>query len=145
MPDSGFPSAQAAETAFYEAFENADHEAMMAVWGPDEDSECIHPLGERIVGVVAIGESWRRILTKGKRMRFQLSHTNRFQDGQLAVHVLYENISISGKQQPPVIATNIYRFNGSGWHMILHHASPATTIESATETESAGTVRQTIH
>lgn len=123
-----FASAQEAEAAFYAAFENADHEAMMAVWSQDEDIECIHPLGDRLVGVAAVSESWRRILARGKRMQFQLRQSNLYQNGQLAIHSLYENISIGGKSQPPLVAVNIYRFNGNGWQMILHHASPATRI-----------------
>lgn len=139
-----FANAQEAEAAFYAAFENADHEAMMAVWSQDEDIECIHPLGDRLVGVAAVSESWRQILSRGKRMQFQLRQSNLYQNGQLAIHSLYENISIGGKSQPPVVAVNIYRFNGTGWQMILHHASPATRINDETDKQDAGRTR-TIH
>jgi ketosteroid isomerase-like protein len=142
---AGFPSAQAAEKAFYAAFENADFAAMMAVWSPDADIECIHPLGERLMGPEAVGRSWRRMLSGGKRMQFRLAHTKRFQTDRLAIHILYENITIAGKQQPPVIATNIYRFNGEGWHMILHHASPATEIGKTTDTEDTVTSGPVVH
>ncbi len=139
-----FASAQEAETAFYAAFENADHEAMMGVWSQDEDIECIHPLGERLVGVAAVGESWRQILTRDKRMQFQLRQSNRYQDGELAIHSLYEDISIDGKSQPPVVTVNIYRFNGTGWQMILHHASPATRINRESDKQDPG-ADHTIH
>jgi ketosteroid isomerase-like protein len=137
MSLTGFPSAQAAEAAFYEAFENADYPAMMAVWSAETDIECIHPLGDRLMGPEAVAESWRRVLSGGKRMQFRLAHTKRFQTNRLAIHILYENITIAGKQQPPVIATNIYRFNGQGWQMIFHHASPSTRIGKS---DSAGDV-----
>ena len=26
--------------------------------------------------------------------------------------------------RPPILATNLYRKEGEGWHMVLHHASP---------------------
>jgi ketosteroid isomerase-like protein len=145
MTPAGFPSAEAAETAFYAAFENADYVAMMAVWSPDVDIECIHPLGERLMGPEAVSNSWRRMLSGGKRMQFRLAHTKRFQADQLAIHVLYENITIAGRQQPPVIATNIYRFNGRGWHMILHHASPATEIGKAVDMENTATTGPVVH
>jgi ketosteroid isomerase-like protein len=145
MISAGFPSARAAETAFYAAFENADYVAMMAVWSPDDDIECIHPLGARLMGPEAIGNSWRRMLSGGKRMQFRLTHTKRFQTDQLAIHILYENIAIAGRQQPPVIATNIYRFNGRGWHMILHHASPATDIGKSAELENTATAGPVVH
>lgn len=140
-----FPSAQAAEKAFYAAFENADHVEMMAVWSPDADIECIHPLGERLMGPKAVGDDWLRMLSGGKRMQFRLAHIKRFQTEQLAVHILYENITIAGKQQPPVIATNVYRFNGSGWHMILHHASPATNIGKSSDVENTAKAGPVVH
>jgi ketosteroid isomerase-like protein len=139
-----FSSAQEAEAAFYAAFENADHEAMMGVWSQDEDIECIHPLGDRLVGITAVSESWRQILSRVKRMQFQLRQSNRYQNSQLAIHSLYENISIDGKSQLPVVAINIYRFNGTGWHMILHHASPATRINDKPGNQGASS-DQTIH
>jgi ketosteroid isomerase-like protein len=145
MTIAEFPSAQAVETAFYAAFENADYAAMMAVWSPDADIECIHPLGERLMGPEAVGNSWRRLLSGGKRMQFRLAHTKRFQTDRLAIHILYENITIADTQQPPVIATNVYRFNGRGWHMILHHASPATDIGKAAGIENTVTSAPVVH
>jgi hypothetical protein len=44
-----------------------------------------------------------------------------------------------------VIATNIYRFNGRGWHMILHHASPATEIGKSFGKQNAGTAPPVVH
>jgi SnoaL-like domain len=140
-----FTSPQAAETAFYAAFENADHVEMMAVWSPDADIECIHPLGERLMGPKAVGNDWLRMLSGGKRMQFRLAHIKRFQTEQLAVHILYENITIAGKQQPPVVATNVYRFNGRGWHMILHHASPATNIGKSAVVENTAKAGPVVH
>lgn len=136
MMQTQFPSADAAETAFYEAFEQNDIEAMMDVWCMHEDIECIHPLGERLMGVEAVTGSWRSILSGSRQLRFRISHARRIQSDQLAIHVVYENISIGGREQPPVIATNVYRFNGSGWHMVLHHASPATDIGGTRKPET---------
>lgn len=145
MSSNAFRSAQAAEAAFYEAFENADYAAMMSVWSPDSDIECIHPLGERLMGPEAVAASWHRMLSGRKRMQFRLAHTKRIQADRLAIHILYENITIAGKQQPPVIATNIYRFDGEGWRMILHHASPATEIGKPDEAENATATGPVVH
>ena len=46
----GFPTAQDAEAAFYEAFETGDLEAMMNVWAEDEEIVCVHPGEARLVG-----------------------------------------------------------------------------------------------
>ena len=43
-----FPTAQDAETAFYEALERCDLEGMMAVWAEDEEIVCVHPAGGRV-------------------------------------------------------------------------------------------------
>jgi ketosteroid isomerase-like protein len=145
MTPQGFSDAQAAETAFYAAFENADYEAMMGVWSTDNDIECIHPLGERLVGTKAIGNSWRRMFSGGRRMRFRPDHVKRFLSERLVIHIVYENISIEGRQQPPVIATNVYRFDGEGWRMILHHASPATGIGKASGRENTSTATPVVH
>ena len=51
-----FPTAQDAETAFYDAFERADVAAMMAVWAEDDDVVCVHPSGPRLVGFEAAGD-----------------------------------------------------------------------------------------
>ena len=140
-----FPSAEAAETAFYEAFENGDPRAMMNVWCTHEDIECIHPLGDRLMGVASVTDSWRSILSGSRELRFRISHARRFQSAHLAIHVVYENISIDGRQQPPVIATNVYRFNGSSWRMVLHHASPATDIEGKRKPQAGRTGDSTLH
>ena len=52
-----FNSAQAAETAFYDAFQRADLEAMMLIWHLHE-AVCIHPFGQRIEGRGAVRRSW---------------------------------------------------------------------------------------
>lgn len=142
---SGFASAAEAEAAFYHAFETADVVAMMAVWEPSDDIECIHPLGERITGLQDVDASWRRILSRSGRMQFSLGDIKCFADERLVTHILYENITIDGTRQPAVIATNVYRFDGSGWHMILHHASPATAIGTQNSTEKSTANTQILH
>jgi ketosteroid isomerase-like protein len=140
-----FHSAEAAEAAFYRAFEQNDAGAMMQVWSPEEDIECIHPLGKRLMGVDAVADSWRSILSGSRQLTFRLTHTKRFQTDSLAIHVVYENIAVDGRPQPPVVATNVYRFNGSSWHMVLHHASPATDIAAKDEAETGQTGDSTLH
>jgi ketosteroid isomerase-like protein len=142
---SVYASAAEAEAAFYRAFENADVAAMMAVWEPTDDIECIHPLGERITGLHAVDESWRRILSRSGRMQFELGDIKHFGDDRLVTHILYENITIDGNRQPAVIATNIYRYNGTGWLMILHHASPATAIGTGKSPNGSAGDTQTLH
>ncbi|MGH8751941.1 MAG: YybH family protein [Burkholderiales bacterium] len=127
MKAMSFATPQDAEAAFYEAFESADLEAMMAVWAEDEEVICVHPSGPRLAGHALIRESWRKIFANGPRLRFHLSGQQYMRGMLLSVHSVYENILVEGETAPrhPVIATNIYLLTAKGWRMLLHHACPA--------------------
>ena len=122
-----FATPQDAETAFYEAFEKADLDAMMAVWADDDDIVCVHPGGLRLSGMTQVRESWRQIFAAGQTLRFQLRRQQSLNGMTLAVHSAYEQVAVAGEAQPrsPVIATNIYMRTENGWRMVVHHASPA--------------------
>ncbi|WP_455235444.1 YybH family protein [Thiogranum longum] len=137
MPKTGFPTPEEAEQAFYDAFVNADLSAMMAVWADREFIECIHPMGDRNQGRSAVAESWRQIFDGGLRVELELSDVHRTQDALLAVHIVYEHLSIPGRnaKYPPVIATNIYQLIEDGWYLVLHHASPSPGDDGEDEEE----------
>ena len=122
-----FATPEDAESAFYEALENADLEAMMTVWADDEEIVCVHPGGPRLAGFDRVRESWRRIFEGGPSMRFHLSGQQYLRGVRLAIHSLHENIIVAGQTRPvgPVVATNIYILTEHGWRMLVHHASPA--------------------
>lgn len=122
-----FDTPEAAEAAFYAAFEQADLAAMMQVWDEAPDIACIHPMSRVISGRAEVGRSWQGVFASELRLRFtcepvQLSHS-----GNLVVSVLYEHIQVVGetKPRPPMLATNVYRHGEQGWRLVLHHASPA--------------------
>jgi uncharacterized protein (TIGR02246 family) len=122
-----FATPEDAESAFYEAFENADIEAMMAVWDNEGEIACIHPMGPRLTGYDEIRSTWKAVFRNSPVMRFELRQTQVFQDPTLSIHVVYEHIFVKGESEPrpPMIATNVYRLTSSGWRLILHHASPS--------------------
>jgi uncharacterized protein (TIGR02246 family) len=122
-----FTTAQDTETAFYEALEKADLDAMMAVWADDDDIVCVHPGGMRLSGIEQVRESWRQIFAGGLALRFRLRHLRTIDGMTLAVHSVYEQIAVAGetRARQPVIATNIYIRTENGWRMFAHHASPA--------------------
>ena len=128
-----FTTPQEAEAAFYEAFEKADLEAMMAVWADDDDIVCVHPGGIRLAGMAQVRESWRQIFAGGQTLRFQLRHQQSLNGMTLVVHSAYEQVSVAGESQArnPVIATNIYMRTERGWRMVVHHASPAPVSPDA--------------
>jgi uncharacterized protein (TIGR02246 family) len=136
-----FATPEDAETAFYEALESADLEAMMSVWAEDEEIVCVHPGGPRLTGFEQVRESWREIFSGGPSMRFQLTGQQYLRGVRVAIHSVHENIVVTGQSRPinPIVATNVYIQTERGWRMLVHHASPALR-EAARPEEPAPTV-----
>ena len=142
-----FASPQDAESAFYEALTKADLDAMMAVWADDDDIYCVHPNGARISGVENVRESWRQIFSSGQTLRFQLRESQVVQGMMLAVHSVYEHITIAGEARPqaPMIATNGYFRTERGWRMVAHHASPVPVPATANPEPRRAAPPKTLH
>ena len=88
--------------------------------------------GARLSGLAPIRESFRQMFREGANMRFQLRGVQQIRGGLLAVHSVYEYITLVGerRQADPVIATNVYANAGGGWRMIGHHASPVANARA---------------
>lgn len=121
-----FTTPQEAESAFYEALERADLDAMMAVWSEDDDIVCIHPGSARLTGYATVREAWRRIFEGGTRLKVRILALSTVHGPFTAVHSLIEQIEVLDDKEmtAPVAATNVYVRGPLGWHMIVHHASP---------------------
>jgi len=145
MAKPAYTNPQEAEQAFYEAFQRADLDAMMAVWAEDEDVYCVHPGGSRLTGIERIRESFRQIFANGATMRFQLRGLQQVRGGLIAVHSVYEVITLVGERRAAnaVVATNVYTNVGGGWRMLAHHASPVASAEAQPSAES--TTPTTLH
>jgi ketosteroid isomerase-like protein len=126
-----FATPQDAEAAFYEAFMKHDLEAMMAVWSDEDEIYCVHPRGLRIAGVAQVRESWRQIFANAQNVRFQVREQHLLQAMMVSIHSVYEHITLTGEggARACVLATNIYMRTEGGWRMMVHHASPAPTVE----------------
>jgi len=122
-----YDTAGEAEDAFYAAFSAARLDDMMRVWAQDADVVCIHPGGPRLSGIAEIRLSWSQIFTDSMPRAFTLRGRIVTGDEAHAIHILEENIRVPGTSfvAPPVLATNVYRRQLDGWHMVLHHASVA--------------------
>jgi len=132
-----FKTPHEAETAFYNAFEEADIGRMMAVWRQVDYAECIHPLSDRLNGHKLIKESWQHIFRNSTPMRFNIVRQSTLNTGNIAVHVVYEEIYTDENDLAfVIIATNIYEQTNDGWHMVLHHASPAPHPPAVMKTPS---------
>jgi len=130
---STFPTPQDAETAFYEALEAGEVEAMMEVWAEDEEIVCVHPGGARLAGYDQVRESWAQIFSSGQKLKVQVSNQVVLSGMMLAIHSVHENILVQGESRAraTVVATNVYLRTGNGWRMILHHGSPAPQVQRA--------------
>lgn len=138
MSDSDYATPEAAEQAFYRAFELANVDQMMAVWFDDPATVCVHPMGTPMQGTESIRASWSQIFSGDQRMHFKLEPHSAQISGELAVHTLVEKIYLHGdsKARPPIFATNVYVRTSLGWRMLVHHASPSVidnTRESGTQ------------
>jgi ketosteroid isomerase-like protein len=122
-----FATPQDAETAFYEALEHADLEAMMALWSEDDEIVCIHPGGPRLAGYATIREAWRRIFEGGAKLRVQITPLSAVVNPFTAIHSLIEHVSVVGQNQQttPIATTNVYVRGPTGWRMVVHHGSPS--------------------
>jgi ketosteroid isomerase-like protein len=120
-----FTTPQAAEQAFYAAFEQNDLDAMLEVWAPIDTVLCIHPGGERLCGLHSVAESWRQIFGAGSMLSFEITLDQYTHTPDVAVHSVQERILVDGSLRGVVLATNVYERLGDSWRMVSHHASPA--------------------
>src|SRR5690606_33903414 len=111
-----FSTADEAEAAFYEAIELGDLDLLMRVWSTDENVACIHPGGERLVGVDAVRASWQEILANGalplRRLGVHAVH-----GAASSVHTVIEQLAVGTRQGRHVVscyATNVYHNGPSG-------------------------------
>jgi ketosteroid isomerase-like protein len=121
-----FPTPDAAESAFYAAFEARDLDAMMAVWAGDERIACLHPLAAPLNGHAAVALGWRSLFEAAGQFRMQVDVAHEIRTGDQVIRIVREYLTIGRETEarPPILATNIYHREAGGWRMILHHASP---------------------
>jgi ketosteroid isomerase-like protein len=126
MPFPSFLTPEAAESAFYAAFEARDIDAMMAVWASDDSIACIHPLAAPLNGRAAVSAGWRSMFEAAGQFRIQIEIAHQIREGSQVIRIVREYLHIGqeAEPRPPILATNVYRKEADGWRMVLHHASP---------------------
>ena len=121
-------SADEVEAAFYEALQAGDLERLMACWANEEDIICVHPGGPRLIGAVAIRNSFEIMFGHGPIRSFP-ERLHKLETITSAVHNLIERVEIytaEGAQIAFVTSTNVYMRTAEGWRMVAHHASPGS-------------------
>lgn len=118
--------------ALYEAFENADVDAMAAVWD-DLDSDavvCVHPGWPMLRGRGQVLRSWSAVMAGTDYVQFFLTDVRVSVEGDTAVVTCTENILTSVEEMGlargnvAVAATNVFRRRVDGWRLQVHHGSP---------------------
>ena len=126
MSEPTFPTPEAAEAAFYAAFEARSLDAMMAVWAGDDRIACIHPMAAPLNGRAAVAAGWHSMFEAAGQFRVQVELAQEMRETGQVIRIVREYLIIGQETEPrpPILATNIYRKEAGGWRMVLHHASP---------------------
>jgi ketosteroid isomerase-like protein len=124
---AAFPTPQDAEDAFYDAIEERDIPALLAVWEDTDEVACLLPMRPFVHGRGPLEAIWRDLLGADFPLDIQVRHVRWVEAGELAIHYLEERVQAPGQgpPQPAIYATNVFRKGPSGWRLILHQNAPA--------------------
>ena len=118
-------SVLAANTAFYEAFERRDFDALSDAWEHSDRIRCTHPGWPTLAGWGAVSGSWTALLTNNQRLQFILTNERAAVAGDTAWVTLDENI-LDSSDSATVAALNVFVRSSlapSGWQIVVHHGS----------------------
>lgn len=112
---------------FYLAINEGDMSLMSEVWLAGPEAKCVHPGWPMLYGWEAVKESWKNIFESGGPEGIELSHIGVEVSGAAAWVVCIEKISHragDGVRAGFAQSTNVFHKTGSGWKLVIHHASP---------------------
>lgn len=127
----------AANTAFYEAVERGDADAMDELWLLDDGVSCVHPGWPVLSGRGEVLRSYALIMAHTDYIQFFLTDVRVEIAADTAVVTCTENILSSDPAEPAdepgalvgahVVATTVFRRAGDDWRIWSHHGSPVLT------------------
>ncbi|MFI1191123.1 nuclear transport factor 2 family protein [Streptomyces californicus] len=127
---------EAAHTAFYEALERGDLDALTDSWLPGEELtvSCVHPGWPVLTGRRDVLRSYALIMANTDYIQFFLTDVTITMTGDTALVTCTENILSGGPAEDGdalgplvgrlVVATNVFRHTEDGWKLWSHHGSP---------------------
>src|SRR5690606_2016824 len=95
-----FPTPEAAESAFYAAFEARSLDAMMAVWADDDSIACIHPLAAPLNGYAAVAAGWRSMFEAAGQFRMQIETAHEIREAGQVIRIVREYLIIGQESEP---------------------------------------------
>ncbi len=137
--DADVREVEAVNRALYAAVENADLDAMTALWAPDAEGEtavCVHPGWPPVLGHAHVLRSWALVMAGTPYIQFFLTDVRTQVLGDVAVVTCAENIltgmggsADEGFSGGRVVTTNVFRRTPDGWRAMVHHASPVLAAD----------------
>ncbi|WP_434594298.1 nuclear transport factor 2 family protein [Streptomyces sp. A5-4] len=137
-----------ANTAFYEAVEQADFEELSSLWLEDEIS-CVHPGWPVLSGRGEVLRSYALIMANTEYIQFFLTDVKVTVLGETALVNCTENTLSGGPSEEAgelgplvgqlIVATNVFRRTPEGWKLWSHHGSPVLTESDEDEDEESPT------
>lgn len=126
MTDNAFDTPEAAEAAFYAAFDAVDLNLMASVWADGGNTLCIHPGSGLLKGKAAIMKSWMEIFSGSASPAVEYRCIEGFAVDDLAVRLTVERIR--SRDDPAaaanrILATNVFLRVDGAWRLGEHHAS----------------------
>lgn len=118
---------EAANRAFYQAFETLDIKEMEKVWLRAAHIKCVHPGWPLLVGWGPVMASWERIFDNAFGMRFTLTDVRVVVNGNFGWVMLIEELETQGYDGPSrsqILTTNLFEKQDGQWCIVHHHASP---------------------
>jgi ketosteroid isomerase-like protein len=140
-----------ANTAFYEAMERGDLDALSGLWLPGEDLtvSCVHPGWPVLTGRGEVLRSYALIMANTEYIQFFLTDVGVSMTGDTALVTCTENILSGGPAEEGdalgplvgqlVVATNVFRRTPEGWKLWSHHGSPVLADTGEEEDEEPTT------
>jgi ketosteroid isomerase-like protein len=123
----------AANTAFYEAFEARDLDAMSDVWEHSDRVSCTHPGWRTLHGWGEVSASWYALFRGSAPLQFILTNDTVCIAGDVAWVTNDENL-IGDQVSGTVAAVNVFARTERDWKLVLHQGSPV----APTHGEAAG-------
>ena len=141
--DADVREVEAVNRALYAAVENADLDAMTALWAPDTEGEtavCVHPGWPPVLGHAHVLRSWALVMAGTPYIQFFLTDVRTQVLGDVAVVTCAENIltgmggsADDGFSGGRVVTTNVFRRTTDGWRAMVHHASPVLAGDESSD------------
>lgn len=122
----GLPGARSALETFYYAFNNADLDALVAVWLDDPLVQLNNPLGGILRGRDAVAELYRRVFDGAGTAQVSFSEIVEYVGEDAAIFAGRERgLFRSGEREVPleIRTSRIFTQTPAGWLMIHHHGS----------------------